>query len=206
MTAPQRRPGVKAKTRRDQNSEATRHEIMRAARRLFARRGYAATPLGAIVRAAKVTTGAVYHHFGDKKALFRAVAEAVEVGILERILAASRERGDPWDRLVTGTSAMLSICAEAHIQRIVFVDAPNVIGAQEWREIEKRFAFGVLRQVLQGLMDAGVIRTGSVDVLAPILLGATIEAATAVARAADQAAALAEAQATMVRFLAALRR
>ncbi|MGO8918048.1 MAG: hypothetical protein ACLQJR_19280 [Stellaceae bacterium] len=51
-----------------------------------------------------------------------------------------------------------------------------------------------------------MIRTGSVDVLAPILLGATIEAATAITRAADKAETLAEAQATITRFLEALRR
>lgn len=194
-----------AMTRRDQNSEATRRDILRAARRLFARDGYAATSLQAIVRAAKVTTGAVYHHFGDKKALFQAVAEAVEREILERISAAAREARSPWEQLIAGTTAMLAICAEPHIQRIAFVDAPNVIGAREWREIEMRFAFGAMRQVLDGLMRQGVIRSGSVDVLAPILLGATIEAATAVARAADQGAALAEARATIVRLLEALR-
>ena len=100
---------------------------------------------------------------------------------------------------------MLAICAEPHIQQIAFIDAPNVIGAQEWRDIEKRYAFGVLQQVLTGLKAAGVIRIGSVDMLAPILLGATIEAATAVARAADRAAALAEAQATILRLITAFR-
>lgn len=195
-----------ARTRRDQNSEATRHDILRAAGRLFARHGYAGTSLDAIVRAAKVTTGAVYHHFGDKKALFQAVAEGVEREILERIALASRAESDPWARLLAGVSAMLGICAEPHIQRIAFIDAPNVIGAREWREIELRFAFGVLRQVLDGLQRAAVIRAGSVDILAPILLGATIEAATAAARADDKAAALAEARGTILRFLEALRR
>jgi AcrR family transcriptional regulator len=199
VTAPDR------KTRRDLNGEATRNDILLAAQQLFGSNGYAATPLSAIVQAAKVTTGAIYHHFGDKKALFQAVAEAVEVEILERITAAGRGRSDLWDVFVTGTLAMLGICAEPHIQQIAFIDAPNVIGAQEWREIEKRYAFGVLQQVLTGLKGAGVIRIGSVDMLAPILLGATIEAATAVARAADRATALAEAQATILRLLDALR-
>jgi len=195
----------RSETRRERASVATRDEILRVAQRLFARRGYAATPLGAVVSAAGVTTGAVYHHFGDKQALFRAVAEAVERDILGRIVAASGASAAPWDQLVAGMSAMLEICVEPQIQRIVFIDAPNVLGAREWRETEMRFAYGVLRQTLAGLQASGVIRAGSVDILAPILLGAAIEAATAVARAADKQAALAEARATLLRLLEALK-
>ena len=193
------------KTRRDLNSEATRRDILAAAKTLFARDGYATTPLSAIVEAAGVTTGAVYHHFGDKQGLFRAVAEAVEVEILQRIAAASAGETDLWRRLVAGTTAMLGICAEPHIQRIAFIDAPNVIGAREWREIEKRYGFGVLQQSLHALQAGGVIRPCIVEILAPILLGATIEAATAIAEAADQPAALAEAQEIIFRLLDSLR-
>ena len=193
------------KTRRDLNSEATRRDMLAAAKIHFARDGYAAAPLSAIVEAAGVTTGAVYHHFGDKQGLFRAVAEAVEIEILQRIAAASAGEADPWRRLVAGCMAMLGICAEPHIQRIAFIDAPNVIGAREWREIERRYAFGVLQQTLQALQHRGIIRPCAVEILAPILLGATIEAATAIADAADQPAALAEAQAIIGRLLESLR-
>jgi AcrR family transcriptional regulator len=193
---------VPPKTRRDHNSDATRQAILRAATALFGRDGYGATPLGAIVKAAEVTTGAVYHHFGDKQGLFRAVAEGVEIEILQRISAAGAGQAALWDVFVTGTLAMLEICAEPHIQQIAFVDAPNVLGATEWRETEKRYAFGLLHQVLDGLKQSGVIRIGSADVVAPILLGAAIEAATAVAR---DPSALDEARATMLRLLDSLR-
>jgi AcrR family transcriptional regulator len=190
------------KTRRDHNSDATRQEIIRVATLLFGRHGYAATPLSAITAAASVTTGAVYHHFGDKQGLFRAAAEGVEVEILHRITAAGSAQATLWDVFVTGTLAMLEICAEPHIQQIAFVDAPNVLGAAEWRETEKRYAFGLLHQVLEGLRQSGAIRIGSATVVAPILLGAAIEAATVVAR---DPTSLEEARATMLRLLGALR-
>jgi AcrR family transcriptional regulator len=196
-----------ARTRRDVMSEGTRRAILRAARQVFARRGYAGTSLSAVVRAAKVTTGAVYHHFGDKQGLFRAVAEQVEAEILERILAAARPDTDPWTRFLVCTNAMFAICTEPDVHRIVFLDAPNVIGAAEWRAIEMRFGLGAMHQGLAELKDAGRIRAGSIDVLAPILMGALIEAANTIARAEPRkrAATMTEAQATITRLLESLK-
>jgi AcrR family transcriptional regulator len=173
---------TKGATRRDLLSDATRRLMLHAARRVFARRGFADASLGEIVAAAKVTTGAVYHHFRDKKGLFRAVAESVEQDILQGVMAASATVQDPWSRLLRGVDAMLEICAAPDVQRIVFIDAPTVIGPVAWREVEMRFAFGAMTRALDGLAAAGVIRAGSPQVLASILLGALIEAANSVAR------------------------
>jgi AcrR family transcriptional regulator len=193
------------KTRRDLHGESTRRAICRAARRLFGRKGYAASSLAELVRAAKVTTGAVYHHFGDKKGLFRAVAEEVEAEILKRVLAAGLPEADQWAKFLASTSAMFSVCTEPDIHRIVFLDAPNVLGAAEWRAVEMCYGFGAMREALAALKAAGIIRAGSVDVLAPILMGALIEAANTIARSDNKAATLAEARATVTGLLQSLR-
>ena len=201
---PSGRPTEK-KTRREMNTDSTRREILRAARKLFALHGYADTPLSAIVHAAKVTTGAVYHHFGDKKDLFRSVAESVEIEILERIAARARGVEDAWSRLVIGTSAILEIATEPDIRRIVFLDAPNVIGAATWREVELQFGFGAMHKLLVELKAAGQIQAPSTSVLAAMLLGALIEAANSVAMAEDKPTAIADAKATISVFLEAIR-
>jgi hypothetical protein len=100
---------------------------------------------------------------------------------------------------------MFVVCTEPDIHRIVFLDAPNVFGATEWREIEMRFGFGAMHGALKSLKAAGLIRSGSVDVLAPILMGALIEAANTIARAEDKAATSADAHDTIVRLLESLR-
>ena len=196
---------MKPPGQRDINAEATRALIIAKARKVFAKKGFADAGLAEIVSAAKVTTGAVYHHFGDKKGLFLAVAETVERDILKGVGLAAATKSGSWDQLLAAVDATLEICAEPDVQRIVFIDAPTVIGPAAWREIELKYAFGGMRTALRGLIEAGVIRPGSADVLASILLGALIEAARAVARAGDKRAAMVDARATVARLFTSLR-
>lgn len=50
-------------------AQATRHAIIVAAAEEFVRRGYAGTPLSAILRRGRVTKGAFYFHFTSKEAV-----------------------------------------------------------------------------------------------------------------------------------------
>src|SRR5260221_8067504 len=61
-----------------ERSDTTRALLIAAATPLFAARGYHGTPADLVVRQAGVTSGALYHHFRDKRGLFRAVLQAVE--------------------------------------------------------------------------------------------------------------------------------
>jgi len=80
--------------------DVTRAELLRVARGLFAERGYASVGTEEIVRAANVTRGALYHHFADKKDLFRAVHEQVEGELMEAIGQRIGAIDDPWELLV----------------------------------------------------------------------------------------------------------
>src|SRR5919106_3686611 len=90
--------------------EATRAALVGAARELFAERGYAGVGTEEIVDRAGVTRGALYHHFDDKKDLFRAVHEELERDLVASIGAQTAGIEDPWELLVNGVRAFLDAC------------------------------------------------------------------------------------------------
>jgi AcrR family transcriptional regulator len=60
---------------REERSERSRRDLLDAALRLFSHQGYRATSVREIATAAGLSTGNVYHHFGDKEAIFRELLE-----------------------------------------------------------------------------------------------------------------------------------
>lgn len=190
------------KSRKEANVEETRQALLTAARRHFARHGYSGAEIGRIARDARLTTGAVYHHFSGKKGLFQAVAEALEAEILAA--AANPPGEDAWARLRNGYEALIDVCAAPAVQRIIFVEAPQVIGPAAWRAIELRYAFGVLRGVLTGLVERQVLRPYPVDLLAQILLALLRETSAEVAKAPRDSKRRAEVSDLVSRLFAAL--
>jgi AcrR family transcriptional regulator len=182
------------KTARTQaeRSEATRSTLVDAGRELFAARGYAAVGTEEIVRRAGVTRGALYHHFAGKRELFRAVYEALEAELAEKIAAGALSDPDPLKALRSGAAMFLDACLDEEVQRIALLDAPAVLGWDEWREIGARYGLGLVEAGLTAAIDAGEIPRQPVRPLAHVLIGALDEAAMLVARAEDTRAARAE--------------
>jgi AcrR family transcriptional regulator len=171
------------KSRREHNVEATRAAILATARKHFARYGYSAAEISRIAADARVTTGAIYHHFENKKSLFQAVAEQLEVEILDAVRGVETSDTDPWMRVRAGFERLIDFCAAPDIQRITFIEAPQVIGPEKWREIELRYAYGGTRATLAALMEAGVIKPYPIELLGRTLLALLRETSTEVANA-----------------------
>jgi len=188
-----------------ERSAATREALIAAARELFAERGYAAVGTEEIVRKAGLTRGALYHQFGGKRELFEAVYETIEREVTERIAADALVGPDPLEALRAGARAFLDHCLQPEVQRIVLIDAPSVLGWERWREIGARYGLGLIEAALQAAIDAGAISPAPVKPLAHVLLGALDEAAMAVARAEDPAAASDEMDVVLGRMLDGLR-
>jgi AcrR family transcriptional regulator len=169
-----------------ERTEATRAALIEAARALFAERGYVDVGTEEIVRRAGVTRGALYHHFGGKEDLFRAVYEAVEEEVTLRIAEGMSGREDPIELLRKGAGLFLDHCTEPAVQRIALIDGPSVLGWETWREIGARYGLGLIQASLQNAIDAGLLPDQPVKPLAHILLGALDEAALVVARSEDQ--------------------
>ena len=169
-------------------SAATRDALVAAGRRRFAAQGFADVPADAIVAAAGVSRGALYHQFADKTALFRAVMEEVEADIARRLADEVAAAGitDPVDALRHAVRAWLDICVEPEIYRIALVDGPSVLGWVPWREVCQRHVFGLVEALLAEGVERGRIRPQPARPLAHALMGAGDEAALYVAEAADR--------------------
>ncbi|RBM11814.1 TetR/AcrR family transcriptional regulator [Streptomyces sp. PT12] len=161
---------------RERQREQTRQCLLRESRRLFSTLGYNAVGLSEIVSAAGVTKGALYHHFGSKSELFRAVLGQVQQEVGERIAAVADERDDLWDQLVTGCLAFLEVSTDPAIQRIMLVDGPAVLGWGEWRAMNEATSGRRLAEVLTALVDEGTITAQPVEPLTHLLSGAMNEA------------------------------
>ena len=187
-------------------SAATRDALVRAGRELFAEHGFTAVGTEAIVRAAGVTRGALYHQFDGKQELFAAVFEAVEADVMARIDQRIVDAGadDPIEVMRLGVTAWVEICADPAVQRIALVDGPGVLGYQRWRDIGMRYGMGLVRSVLSWAMEAGRLPVQPVDPLAHILIGALDEAVHYVVGAPDQDVARGEALAALDRMITGL--
>jgi AcrR family transcriptional regulator len=188
-----------------ERSETTRAALIAAARALFGARGYADVGTEEIVRAAGVTRGALYHHFDGKRDLLSAVYEQVEAELAAEIAESLSGTESPLEAMRDGAAMLLDAALEPEVQRIVLLDAPAVLGWEEWREIGLRYALGLMEGTLAAAMEAGEIRRQPLRPLAHALLGALDEVAMLVARAEDPETARAEAGETLSGLIESLK-
>src|SRR3954469_18111690 len=91
--------------------EMARH-IAQVAARLFAARGYDATPVREIVEAAGVTKPTLYYHFGSKEGLAQALLTVPLTGLLEALGVIVAGRGEPIDVLARTAEAHFAFCRD----------------------------------------------------------------------------------------------
>lgn len=182
-----------------ERSAATQSALLAAARRLWGQRGFADVGTPEIAEAAGVTRGAMYHQYADKAALFRAVIEAMDVEIIERIQSsvAESQPKTPADTMHAMANAWLDIAAEPEVRQLMLVDAPSVVGWAEYREMSQTGSVEAAEALLSAAIEAGQLRPQPIRPLALVLLGAMEEAAMYMARAEDPAQAREEVRAVV---------
>ena len=164
--------------------KTTRGRILEVATELFTAQGYEAASVEAVLKASGVSRGALYHHFPSKEALFAATLEDVEARVAERLAKAGQGAVTPLDALLAGCGAWLDLALDPQVSQIVLKDAPSVVGWAAWRELDAKYALGLLK--------AGVAAAGSADlsaeaveVYAHLLLAMLVEGALLIANTAD---------------------
>jgi len=162
-------------SRREQQAQQTREEILRAARRLFAERGYTRTSVRDVADAAGVSPQTVYDSIGSKPALVARLNDAIdtEAGIAEIAMQSARSR-DPME--IVATSARITRSILEHSSDIVHALVTGAAAEPELDAVlaegQRRHAAGAASIVaaLDALdaLDPSVDRDQAVDTLAAI--------------------------------------
>jgi AcrR family transcriptional regulator len=205
-TADRREEGVEATGPRRRQPDTTRRALVEAARARFSTLGYHGTPIEEVVRAASVTRGALYHHFGSKEGLFEAVVRET----VEEVIGQVRELApplvdDPFANTKAGMQAYLKLCIQPQYAQLVLLDGPAVLGVRAVVSMTEEAFGSYWESVLAEHIEAGRIVDLPVAPLARLLASGVEEAGIYASLAPDPEAALREMSIVLDRLFEGLR-
>ncbi|WP_134686507.1 TetR/AcrR family transcriptional regulator [Brevibacillus migulae] len=176
-------------------------KLLEVARQHFAEHGYADSSMEEMVAEARLTRGALYHHFGSKKGLFHAVLESVQAEIGERVEAEASQSNDPWEQLLLGCRAFVAAAVEQRNRRILLIDGPSVLGWEAWRRMDQENSMRHLREQLLLMQQQGYLKPVPLDAMTHFLSGALNESALWIAQSPDDDQSLEETMSVISHFL-----
>ncbi|NIF29004.1 TetR/AcrR family transcriptional regulator [Pantoea sp. Tr-811] len=171
--------------------EQTRALLLETARQVFTERGYADTSMDDLTAQAGLTRGALYHHFGDKQGLLKAVVDQLDAEMDERLRAITDTADDAWDGFHRRCRAYLEMALEPPIQRIVLRDARAVLGVGS--PDAQQHCVESMQHLIENLIEQGVVADVPAQALASLIYGSLAEAAVWIAEAEDGPMRLAQA-------------
>jgi AcrR family transcriptional regulator len=118
-----------AVTRRSLHVEDTRRALLSAARHEFATRGYAQASLDDIAARARLTKGALYHHFASKAAVLTAVYLELEQALAAQV-AGLRAEGRLGPLPLDMAARMLLAAASEVAMSMAHADDPAAVQAE----------------------------------------------------------------------------
>jgi AcrR family transcriptional regulator len=173
------------KSRRAEYAEQTRAALIAAAADAFAERGFTATSITQVADAARVTKGAVYHHFSDKQSLFEAVMNHYNEAAQQRVYdAIAKHPDDVWEAAMAALEATLDVCADPVAGRLIYLEGPVGLGWRRWRESERQYTHRNVRQMILSSVQAGIYPDDlPTDAMTQVITGMITHAGIALAEA-----------------------
>ena len=173
---------------RKQMIEQTRGRLIEAARRAFADKGYAESSMDDFTAEVGLTRGALYHHFGDKKGLLKAVIDQIDQEMSDRLNVISDNADSLWRGFIEECVAYMKMALEPEIQRIMLLDGPAVLGDPS-RWPNQSACIRATTISISKLIEEGTVRKVAPEAAARLVNGATLNAALWIAAAKDPQAA-----------------
>lgn len=162
----------------------TRAKLVAAARHAFGTIGYADSNMDEFTAAVGLTRGALYHHFGDKQGLLRAVIEEIDAEMAARLKEISGRAPTRWQGIVDEWIGYIQMALEPEIQRIMFRDGPAVLGdISQWPNTNG--CVMALKESLDELKAHGLLVDVDTEGAARLINGASSHAAMWIASSDD---------------------
>ncbi|WP_179382181.1 TetR family transcriptional regulator [Streptomyces sp. SA15] len=177
------------KSRREEYAALTRAAVLEAAAELFAEKGFDVTSVDDIAGTARVSKGAVYHHFADKRAIFDEVFKVSQHGVLDQVTVALKALGGEEQSPGSVASAAVQGFLGAYVadarRRSLLRQSAGVLGVQRCREMDNELALPLVLGLLNQLAERGELQPVPIEMTATVIFGTLCEAATALAFAED---------------------
>jgi len=173
------------KDQRIENGKKTVSKVLSVARQMFGKHGFAKTSTSDIVKNAGIARGGLYHHFSSKKHIFRVVFRMAMEEIAEQIKF-DDSVPDKKDHFLKITMAFFKACLDPERLQIVMIDAPSVLGMDEFRRLDKELLTAQLTKYLEHLMKNDIIKPIDIETMSHLLAGATNEAVLFIAQSNDK--------------------
>jgi len=147
--------------------------ILRAARRLFADRGFLGVSIDDVAREATVSKGLVLYHFVTKDRLFAHVIGEVKEELFRHLRLALESQTSAMDKLMALIKGYLHLVkSQRKLWRIVLHEAYCLGGATRKLLVECRQSnLGIISSVLEEGMDRGEFRNLDPQLASLCLLG-----------------------------------
>lgn len=165
----------RSRTLRQEHTEHTRRALIEAATELFAERGYADTSIDDVAGGARVTRGALYHHFSSKLDVFHAVRAAVDSDVVDRVRAAAGPTGTAEQRLRRVLGAYFDASRDGAYRAIVLGEAHQA------RADGQRYTpamSAAIDEFVRGLAETGEITVENPEMLRRLLCAILYEVAS----------------------------
>ncbi|MGA8371039.1 MAG: TetR/AcrR family transcriptional regulator, partial [Acidimicrobiales bacterium] len=192
------------RTRRDEYSDATRLALVESATGLFASKGFSATSLDEVATNARLTKGAIYHHFASKVDLFEAVCDHLVVDSVEQMSQVSSAAPNAWDGALAALDIFLETELDPVMQRVCFIEGPAAMGFERWWAFGERYYVEPIRTILNRMTAEGELDVPDRDTLAQMLFGTITAGVLHLVRSEDPRAEVARVRDVVVRIMVGL--
>lgn len=150
-----------------------REEILQAATKLFARRGFADTDVQVIADCLGVGKGTVYRYFSSKEELFLAVVDRGMHQLKQAVDAATSQTGQSLERVAAGIRAYLTFFDE-HPEIVELLIHERALFRDRRKPtyfVHRESNVGQWRALFRELIRAGVIRDTPVERITDVISG-----------------------------------